>query len=147
MFCLVTDDLRWRYLILGISEITVGEEEQTVELLVITKEEVTTEWTLADTNTVITNSEKYTVVDEGLVHKLIIHNVEKTDARKYVCKVGTEETTGTLMVRERPVKFTQLLEDQTVQFGQDVVLVTTVNKENATVVWKKLRRPIQESPR
>ncbi len=100
----------------GISERMAYEEEEDVEIVVITNGETSVQWFFA--GEVITQSEKYTIFKDGVVHKLIIRKVRKSEAGRYTCKSETVETSGTIVVHEKPVKFEEPLVDQTVTLGK-----------------------------
>ena len=127
----------------GIAERVAYEEEEDVEIVVITNTETSVQWMFG--GELILASDKYTIFEDGVVHKLTIRRVTKAQAGRYTCKSETIETSGTIVVREKPVKFDEPLTDQTVLMGQDIVLTTKLTKKGSKVTWKKLRKTIKET--
>jgi Immunoglobulin I-set domain len=128
----------------GISERVTFEEEEDVELVVITNTETPVQW-IFSSYTITSSDDNYTVIQEGLVHRLIIHKITKSKAGRYTCKTETVETSGTIIVRDKPAKFIDTLHDQTANLGEEIVLMTKVSRKDVNVTWKKLRKTIHGS--
>lgn len=59
---------------------------------------------------------KYEMKQEGRVTKLIINNVEESDAGKYTCKTTDSQSTAELTVRGKPSSHTRNTESERMNF-------------------------------
>ncbi|XP_069006652.1 obscurin isoform X1 [Embiotoca jacksoni] len=81
--------------------------------------------------------EKYEMKQDGRLTKLIISDVEESDAGKYTCKTKDSQSTAELTVKGLPPSFKLLLVDQEVTEGNSVVLRCELNKPAQSVEWRK----------
>ncbi|CAI5639462.1 unnamed protein product [Oreochromis niloticus] len=81
--------------------------------------------------------EKYEMKQDGCVTKLIINNVEDSDAGKYTCKTKDSQSTAELTVVESPPSFKILLANQEVTEGSSVVLHCELTKPASAVEWRR----------
>ncbi|CAB1448560.1 unnamed protein product, partial [Pleuronectes platessa] len=68
----------------------------------------------------LTHGEKYTIVQGGTTHTLVIHKLKVEDSGEYTSQAGDKKSTATLTVKER-VRIIRELYDITVTTGQDAV--------------------------
>ncbi|XP_078141769.1 obscurin [Centroberyx gerrardi] len=89
---------------------------------------------------------KYEMKQEGRLTKLIINNVEESDAGKYTCKTKDSQSTAELTVKESaerrrerglPPSFKLPLVNQEVTEGNSVVLRCELNKPAPSVEWRR----------
>ncbi|KAK1801420.1 hypothetical protein P4O66_022686, partial [Electrophorus voltai] len=81
--------------------------------------------------------DKYEMKQEGNITKLIIDNVEKTDAGTYSCKTKDSESNAELFVRVPPIVFTVKLKDQEVDEESTVRLHCELSRADVSVQWRK----------
>ncbi|KAM6922089.1 obscurin [Xenentodon cancila] len=81
--------------------------------------------------------EKYEMKQDGCLTKLIINNVEESDAGKYICKTKDSQSTAELVVQALPPSFKILLANQEVTEGNSVVLRCELNKHAPSVEWRR----------
>ncbi|KAM3876175.1 obscurin [Diretmus argenteus] len=81
--------------------------------------------------------DKYEMKQEGRFTKLIINNVEESDAGKYVCKTKDSQSTAELTVKGLPPSFKLPLVNQEVTEGNSVVLHCELNKPAPSVEWRR----------
>ncbi|XP_051803564.1 obscurin isoform X3 [Acanthochromis polyacanthus] len=86
---------------------------------------------------VLKPGEKYEMKQDGRLTKLIINNVEESDAGKYTCKTKDSQSTAELTVHELPPSFKLPLVQQEVTEGNSVVLRCELNKPAASVEWRR----------
>ncbi|KAM4548970.1 obscurin isoform 2-T2 [Odontesthes bonariensis] len=80
---------------------------------------------------------KYEMKQEGHVAKLIINNVEESDAGKYTCKTEDSQSTAELTVKAPPVMFKTKLRNQQVEEENNVSLSCELSKPGLPVEWRK----------
>ncbi|XP_026016073.1 obscurin isoform X7 [Astatotilapia calliptera] len=80
---------------------------------------------------------KYEMKQEGRVTKLIINNVEESDAGKYTCKTTDSQSTAELTVRAPPVTFKTKLRNQQVEEENSLTLSCELSKPGLAVEWRK----------
>ncbi|XP_039984506.1 obscurin [Xiphias gladius] len=81
--------------------------------------------------------EKYEMKQEGRLTKLVINNVEESDAGKYTCKTKDCQSTAELTVQGLPPSFKLPLVNQEVTEGDSVVLRCELNKPAPSVEWRR----------
>ncbi|XP_008290272.1 obscurin [Stegastes partitus] len=81
--------------------------------------------------------EKYEMKQEGRLTKLIVNDVEESDAGKYTCKTKDSQSTAELTVQELPPSFKLPLVNQEATEGNSVVLRCELNKPAALVEWRR----------
>ncbi|XP_026160421.1 obscurin isoform X2 [Mastacembelus armatus] len=81
--------------------------------------------------------EKYEMKQEGRLTKLIINNVEESDAGKYTCKTKDNQSTAELSVKAPPITFKTKLKNQQVEEENSVTLSCELSKPGLAVEWKK----------
>ncbi|XP_042178904.1 obscurin-like isoform X2 [Oncorhynchus tshawytscha] len=83
------------------------------------------------------SGDKYEMKQEGRITKLLIHNVEESDAGKYTCKTKDTQSTAELTVKGLPPTFKEQLRNMAVEEGKTVTLRCELSKPAASVVWKR----------
>ncbi|KAE8294141.1 Obscurin [Larimichthys crocea] len=82
---------------------------------------------------------KYEMKQEGRLSKLIINNIEESDAGKYTCKTKDSQSTAELTVRGLPASFKMPLVNQEVMEGNSVILRCELDKPASSVEWRRGR--------
>ncbi|XDV49254.1 hypothetical protein PO909_018537 [Leuciscus waleckii] len=82
-------------------------------------------------------NDKYEMKQEGTSTKLVIHNVEASDAGSYSCKTKDSETTAELTVKVPPITFKVKLKNQEVEEENTLVLHCELSKAGCPVEWRK----------
>ncbi|KAG1973513.1 obscurin [Pimephales promelas] len=82
-------------------------------------------------------NDKYEIKQEGTFTKLVIHNVEASDAGSYSCKTKDSETTAELTVKVPPITFKVKLKNQEVEEENTLVLHCELSKAGCPVEWRK----------
>ncbi|KAM7409839.1 hypothetical protein PAMA_001372 [Pampus argenteus] len=80
---------------------------------------------------------KYEMKQEGRLTKLIINNVEESDAGKYTCKTKDSQSTAELTVKAPPITFKAKLKNQQVEEENSVTLSCELSKSGLVVEWRK----------
>ncbi|XP_072537299.1 obscurin [Salminus brasiliensis] len=81
--------------------------------------------------------DKYQMVQEGRITKLIVHNIEESDGGNYSCKTKDSESTAKLTVQVPPIVFKVKLKNQEVEEESNVSLHCELSKAGLPVQWKK----------
>ncbi|XP_073724075.1 obscurin [Misgurnus anguillicaudatus] len=82
-------------------------------------------------------NEKYEMKQEGRFTKLVIHNVEASDAGNYSCKTKDSESTSELTVKVPPITFKVKLKNQELEEENVLVLHCELSKAGCPVEWRK----------
>ncbi|XP_077079717.1 obscurin-like isoform X1 [Siphateles boraxobius] len=82
-------------------------------------------------------NDKYEMKQEGTFTKLVIHNVEASDAGSYSCKTKDSETTAELTIKVPPITFKVKLKNQEVEEENKLVLHCELSKAGCPVEWRK----------
>ncbi|XP_058494917.1 obscurin isoform X2 [Solea solea] len=80
---------------------------------------------------------KYEMKQEGGLTKLIINNVEESDAGKYTCKTEDSQSTAELTVKAPPITFNTKLRNMEVEEENSVTLSCELSKPGLAVEWRK----------
>ncbi|KAM8745978.1 obscurin isoform 6-T7 [Acanthopagrus schlegelii] len=127
-----------------IQSMVVKEGESGVFCCELSKPEARVDWRKG--RVILKSGQKYEMKQEGRLTKLIISNVEESDAGKYTCKTKDSQSTAELTVRESPERrrqrelppsFRMPLVSQEVTEGNSVVLRCELNKPAPAVEWRK----------
>ncbi|XP_036845201.1 obscurin [Oncorhynchus mykiss] len=86
---------------------------------------------------ILKSGDKYEMKQEGRITKLLIHNVEESDAGKYTCKTKDTQSTAELTVMGLPPTFKEQLRNMAVEEGKTVTLRCELSKPAGSVVWKR----------
>ncbi|XP_045905964.1 obscurin [Micropterus dolomieu] len=86
---------------------------------------------------ILKSGDKYEMKQEGRLTKLVISNVEESDAGKYICKTKDSQSTAELTVKGLPPSFKLPLVNQEVTEGNSVVLRCELNKPASAVEWRR----------
>ncbi|XP_038857003.1 obscurin-like [Salvelinus namaycush] len=86
---------------------------------------------------ILKSGDKYEMKQEGRITKLLIHNVEESDAGKYTCKTKDAQSTAELTVKGLPPTFKEQLRNMEVEEGKTVTLRCELSKPAASVEWKR----------
>ncbi|XP_077573138.1 obscurin [Stigmatopora nigra] len=94
----------------------------------------------------LSSGSKYEMKQEGPYTKLTVHDVQDSDAGKYICKTKDSQSTAELVVQGQlhftypaglPPRFTILLANQDIIEGNSVFLRCELNKPAKSVEWKR----------
>ncbi|XP_057696690.1 obscurin isoform X1 [Corythoichthys intestinalis] len=85
----------------------------------------------------LSSGSKYEMKQEGPYTKLIVHNIQDSDAGKYTCKTKDSQSTAELSVLGLPPSFTIMLANQEVIEGNSVFLRCELNKPAHSVEWRR----------
>nr|XP_019936197.1 PREDICTED: obscurin-like [Paralichthys olivaceus] len=80
---------------------------------------------------------KYEMKQEGRLTKLIINNVEESDAGKYTCKTKDSQSAAELAVKAPPITFKMKLRNLQVEEESSVTLTCELSKPGLAVEWRK----------
>ncbi|CAN9500397.1 unnamed protein product [Ophioblennius macclurei] len=80
---------------------------------------------------------KYEMKQEGNLTKLIINNVEESDAGKYTCKTKDSQSSAELTVKAPPVTFKTKLKNQEIEEENSISLSCELSKPGLAVQWRK----------
>ncbi|XP_070410268.1 obscurin isoform X2 [Nothobranchius furzeri] len=80
---------------------------------------------------------KYEMKQEGRLTKLIINNLEESDAGKYTCKTEDSQSTAELTVKAPPVTFRTKLRNQQVEEENSLQLSCELSKPGLAAEWRK----------
>ncbi|XP_073675951.1 obscurin [Garra rufa] len=86
---------------------------------------------------VLKPDDKYEMKQEGTFTKLVIRNVEASDAGNYSCKTKDSESTAELTVKVPPITFKVKLKNQEVEEENELVLHCELSKAGCPVEWRK----------
>ncbi|XP_055795289.1 obscurin-like [Salvelinus fontinalis] len=86
---------------------------------------------------ILKSGDKYEMKQEGRITKLLIHNVEESDAGKYTCKTKDAQSTAELTVKAPPITFKVKLKNQEVEEENSVTLFCELSKPGLTAEWRK----------
>ncbi|XP_014901253.1 obscurin, partial [Poecilia latipinna] len=127
-----------------LQRLSVKEGECGVFCCELSKSGAAVEWRKG--RVILKPGEKYEMKQEGHLTKLIINNVEESDAGKYTCKTKHSQSSAELRVRESPERrrqrdlpprFKLLLVNQEVTEGNAVALHCELNKPANSVEWRR----------
>ncbi|XP_067270783.1 LOW QUALITY PROTEIN: obscurin [Pseudorasbora parva] len=86
---------------------------------------------------VLKPNDKYEMKQEGTFTKLVIRNVEASDAGSYSCKTKDSESTAELTVKVPPITFKVKLKNQEVEEENKLILHCELSKAGCLVEWRK----------
>ncbi|XP_044217711.1 obscurin [Thunnus albacares] len=127
-----------------IQHLVVMEGEGGVFCCELSKPGAPVEWRKG--RVVLKPGDKYEMKQEGRLTKLIINDIEESDAGKYTCKSKDSQSTAELTVQESPERrrerglppsFKLLLANQEVMEGNSAVLRCELNKPAPAVEWRR----------
>ncbi|XP_031719721.1 obscurin [Anarrhichthys ocellatus] len=81
--------------------------------------------------------DKYEMKQEGPFTKLVINNIEESDAGKYICKTKDSQSTAELTVQDLPPRFKMPLVNQEETEGNSMFLRCELNKPAPSVEWRR----------
>ncbi|XP_052419981.1 obscurin [Carassius gibelio] len=83
------------------------------------------------------SSNKYKIKEDGCQLQLQIHELTAQDSGAYKCCAGSLVTTGSLVITEKPLYFSEELQNQKAEEGKTVTLHCELSKPGVSVQWKK----------
>ncbi|XP_076009237.1 obscurin [Genypterus blacodes] len=81
--------------------------------------------------------DKFEMKQEGRLVKLVINNVEESDAGKYTCKTADSQSTAELSIKSLPVTFKVRLKNMRVEEENDLTMSCELSKPGLAVEWRK----------
>ncbi|KAK9519341.1 hypothetical protein VZT92_022077 [Zoarces viviparus] len=81
--------------------------------------------------------DKYEMKQEGRLTKLVVNDVEESDAGKYICKTKDSQSTAELTVQDLPPSFKMPLVNQEETEGNSMFLRCELNKPAPSVEWRR----------
>ncbi|KAM8873968.1 obscurin isoform 3-T3 [Spinachia spinachia] len=81
--------------------------------------------------------DKYEMKQEGRFTKLVVNNVEESDAGKYICKTKDSQSSAELTVQDLPPSFKMPLVNQEVTEGNSMILRCELTKPAPSVEWRR----------
>lgn len=121
-----------------------AEESATLILECKTSHYTTTKW--YHNNRELTGMDHRIVVQEDLVHKLIVKDTTTRDGGTYKCTIKGHETTATVKVIEKVPQFTKTIQDVEVKESETAILEVEISSNTVDVVWLKNGEPLVEEP-
>ncbi|XP_029906333.1 obscurin [Myripristis murdjan] len=127
-----------------LQRLTVKEGDSAVFFCELSKPGAPVDWKRG--RAILKPGDKYEMRQEGRLTKLIINNVEESDAGKYTCKTKDSQSTAELSVKESPERrrerglppsFKLPLVNQEVMEGNSVVMRCELNKPATSVEWRR----------
>ncbi|XP_053913945.1 obscurin isoform X12 [Cuculus canorus] len=109
----------------------------------VSKPDVPVEWKKG--TSIIRSSQKCTIKQEGKVHTLVIHDLNRADSGDYSCHTADGKTAAKLEVKAQPVFFKHRLKNEEVEEGCTAILYCELTKPNGTVEWRKGETVLQTS--
>ncbi|ELT96013.1 hypothetical protein CAPTEDRAFT_139749 [Capitella teleta] len=116
---------------------TILEGDTTTLQAEVSKEGAETAWFKDDLEILPDVDEKFDIAIDGAKHSLTIRDATIDDEAEYTIEVGTESSTGALLVDEVEASFVVPLRDQIVKEENDVTLECQLSKPNQAVKWYK----------
>ncbi|KAM4629824.1 obscurin [Polymixia lowei] len=86
---------------------------------------------------ILRQGDKYEMKQEGRLTKLVINNVEESDAGKYTCKTKDSQSTAELTVKAPPITFKVKLRNQQVEEENSLTMSCELSKPGLAVEWRK----------
>ncbi|XP_022616679.1 obscurin-like [Seriola dumerili] len=118
-----------------IQRLVAREGESGVFCCELSKPAAPVEWRKG--RVILKPGEKYEMKQEGRLTKLVINNLEESDAGKYTCKTKDSQSTAELTVQALPPSFKLPLVNQEVMEGNSVVLRCELTKPAPSVEWRR----------
>ncbi|XP_016431454.1 obscurin-like [Sinocyclocheilus rhinocerous] len=82
-------------------------------------------------------SRKYEIKEDGCQLQLQIHELTVQDSGAYKCCAGSLVTTGSLVIKEKPLYFSEELQNHKAEEGKTAILCCELSKPGVSVQWKK----------
>ncbi|CAL8345067.1 unnamed protein product [Merluccius merluccius] len=113
-----------------------AEEESNATLhCELSKAGVPVEWKKG--TKVLKSGEKYQMKQKASVNELLISNVVPEDSGDYSCVCGEQKTSASIIIKAKPVVFTQKLKSQEAEEESSVTLHCELSKAGVPVEWRK----------
>ncbi|XP_075703653.1 obscurin [Rhinoderma darwinii] len=119
----------------GLKDEDTTEGESLVLHCELSKPDVTVEWKKG--HTVLQESEKHVLRQEGSTAELVITDLCEEDAGIYRCVHEDQETAASVNVKALPPRFKRELKDQDCTEGHSAGLNCELSKANAQLEWRK----------
>ncbi|KAF4072667.1 hypothetical protein AMELA_G00265620, partial [Ameiurus melas] len=81
--------------------------------------------------------EKYEMKQDGCELQLMIHDLRNSDSGSYKCCAGSLVTTGSIVVKEKPLFFCKELQNLEVEEGTTALFYCELSKPGVVAQWKK----------
>ncbi|KAL1270084.1 hypothetical protein QQF64_032373 [Cirrhinus molitorella] len=113
-----------------------AEEDKTAILCCeLSKPAVSVQWKKG--TVLLKPSKKYEIKEDGCKLQLQIHELTAQDSGAYKCCAGSLDTTASLVVKEKPLFFSEELKHQQAEEGKTAILCCELSKPRVSVQWKK----------
>lgn len=120
------------------------EESATLILECQTSHYTTTKWYHNERE--LTGMDHRIVVQENLVHKLIVKDTTSRDGGTYKCTIKGHKTTSTVKVIEKTPQFTKTIQDVEAKEAETAIMEVELTSNTAEIVWLKNGEPLVEQP-
>ncbi|XP_019735716.1 obscurin isoform X2 [Hippocampus comes] len=119
----------------GLKNLEVKEGDSGLFCCELSKPGAPVEWRKG--RVLLSSGGKYEMKQEGPYTKMVVNNVQDSDAGKYICKTKDSQSTAELSVQGLPPCFTLMLANQEVIEGNSVFLRCELNKPAHSVEWRR----------
>ena len=83
----------------------------------------------------VVKSDRVEIIADNRRRALVIHSVEQTDEGEYSCDAKDDETTCSLVIGGRDIRFTKKLQDKEVLEGEKAVFELQLSHDEVEAVW------------
>ncbi|XP_053324277.1 obscurin [Spea bombifrons] len=122
---------------------TVTAGEDVVLRCELSKQDINIKWT--KDGKVLKNTQKYELIQEGTEARLTIHEATSKESGEYVCETSVSKTKATVLITEKPNRFTKEISDIEEEEGETAAFLCETEKSAASATWRKGSAEIKPS--